>query len=249
MDEVLAGDYYHEQTESVPEQTWSSASFFQAAARGLLGLQVDGVKREVVFAPHIPADWNTVTVRNIRLPQAKIDFIWTRTGAGSSLEAMNSGDPIHLVYSPEIPLGSVLKGARLNGKSIHARLEAHEQDAHATADVELPHGRSHIPLEYSGGVSLVLPQVKPRIGNPSHAMKLIDVELNGSQYTVDAQVDSSQSSNFQLRTDRKIVAIHGATWKSLSADTYEATVPPSEASQASPSYHAVQIVVDLGAMH
>ena len=249
MDEVLAGDYYHKQTESVPEQTWSSASFFHSAARGVLGLQVDGMQRELVFAPHIPANWNTVTVRNIELPQAKIDLIWTRTDGGSSLEAINEGDSIHLAYSPEIPLGSALKGARLNGKPIHARLEAHEQDAHATVEVELPHGTSQITLEYSGGVSLVLPQVHPQIGDPSRAIKLIDVKLNGSEYTVDAEVDSSQTSNLQMRTDRKIQAIHGATWKSLSTDTYEITVPVTEKSQASPSYHSVKIVVDLRPIH
>jgi hypothetical protein len=249
MDEVLAGDYYHEQTESVPEQTWSSASFFHTAVRGMLGLKVDGMTRQVVFAPHIPVDWDTVTVRNIQLPQAKIDLIWTRTDGGSSLEAINSGDGIDLAYRPEIPLGSALQSAHFDGKSIHARLQTHEQDAHATVDLELPHGTSQITLEYSGGVSLVLPQVTPRIGNPSHGMKLIDVKLNGSEYTIDAEVDSSEKSNFQLRTDRKIGVIHGATWKSLSADTYELTVPPSETSQASPNYHAVQIVVDLGAMH
>ena len=246
MDEVLAGDYYHEQTESVPEQTWSSASFFHTAVHGLLGLQVDGVTRQVVYAPHIPADWNSAAVRNIQLPKAKIDFIWTRTDEGSSLEAVNSGDPIHLIYSPEIPLGSTLKGARWNGKPIHARLEEHNQDAHAMVDIELPHGTSHITLEYSGGVSLVLPQVQPHIGDPSHAMKLIDTRLNGSEYIVDAQVDSSQSSNVQLRTDRNVVAVHGATWRPLSADTYELTVPASETSQASRNYQAVQVVVDLG---
>jgi len=246
MDEVLAGDYYHEQTESVPEQTWSSASFFHTAVRGLLGLQVDGVTRQVVFAPHIPADWNTAAVRNIQLPKANIDFVWTRTVDGSALEAVNSGDAVHLTYSPEIPLGSTLKGARWNGKPIHARLEEHAEDAHATVDVELPHGTSHVTLEYSGGVSLVLPQVEPRIGDPSRVMKLIDVKLNGSKYTIDAQVDSSQSSNFQLRTDRKVVAVHGATLKSLSTDTYDLTVPASNTSQPSHSYQAVQVVVDLG---
>jgi glycogen debranching enzyme len=245
MDEVLAGDYYHEQTESVPEQTWSSASFFHTAVRGLLGLRVDGVTRQVVFAPHIPADWNAVAVRNIQLPKAKIDFSWTRTDDGSSLEAVNDGDPIYLSYSPEIPLGSKLKGAHWNGKPIHARMEEHDQDTHVTLDMELPHGTSHITLEYSGGVSLVLPRVKPLVGDSSRAMKLIDLKLNGSKYTVDAQVDSSQSSNFQLRTDRKVVDVHGATWKAMSSDIYEFTVPPSETSQPSHSYHAVQIVVDL----
>ena len=246
MDEVLAGDYYHEQTESVPEQTWSSASFFHAAVRGLLGLQADGVTRQVMFAPHMPANWNALTVRNIRLPQAKIDFTWTRTDYGSSLEAINSGDPIHLIYSPEIPQGSTLKGARWNGKPIHARMEEHVQDAHATLDVELPRGTSHITMEYSGGVSPVLPQTQPHLGDPSRTMKMIDMKLHGSTYTIDARVDSTQNSNFQLRTDRKILAVHGAMWKENSPKAYEITVPPAESSQSSHGYHTVQVVVDLG---
>jgi glycogen debranching enzyme len=245
MDEVLAGDYYHEQTESVPEQTWSSASFFNATVQGLLGLQVDGVTRQVIFAPHLPADWNTLTVRNIQLQKANIDFVWTRANDGSELEASNSGEPIHLMYSQEIPLGSTLKGARWNGKPIHARLEEHAQDAHAAVDVELPHGTSHITLSYSGGVSLVMPEVHPRIGDASRAMKLIGVKLSGSTYTIDAQVDAAEASNFQLRTTRNVVAVHGATWKAISADTYDITVPP--AGDASHSYHAAEIVVDLAA--
>ena len=139
----------------------------------------------------------------MNLPKAKIDFVWTRTGDGSSLEAVNSGDAIHLMYSPEIPLGSTLKGARWNGKSIHARLQAHDQDAHATVDVDLPHGTSHISFEYSGGVSLILPQVKPLLGDGSRSMKVIDVKLNGSTYTVDAQVDSCASLKLQVANGSK----------------------------------------------
>jgi hypothetical protein len=248
MDEVLAGDYYHEQTESVPEQTWSSASFFHTAVQGLLGLRVDGVTRQVIFAPHLPAGWNAVTVRNIQLPKAKIDFVWTRTDEGFELEASNSGDAVHLIYSPEIPLGSMLKGARWNGKEIHARLEEHAQDAHVKVDLELPHGTSHVTLKYSGGVSLVLPQVHPQIGDPSRAMKLIGVKLNGSTYTIDAQVDVAEASTFQLRTTRKVVAVHGAAWKAISADTYDFTVPPTDDTSHAPhSYHATEIVVDLAA--
>ncbi|HZC42692.1 MAG TPA: hypothetical protein VE195_00870, partial [Acidobacteriaceae bacterium] len=238
--------YYHEQTESVPEQTWSSASFFHTAVRGVLGLQVDGIIRQVVFGPHMPADWNTVTVRNIQLPKAKVDFVWNRTNQGSSLEAVNSGDPIHLLYSPEIPLGSKLKDARFNGKPIHARLEEHAEDAHASVDVELPHGTSHILLNDTGGVSLLLPRIEPLLGDTSRAMKLIGLHLDGSTYTVDAQVDPSQSATFQLRTTRKVIAVHGATCKGLLAGIYELTVPPSETSLPPGSYHAVEIVVDLG---
>lgn len=176
MDEVLAGDYYHEQTESVPEQTWSSAVFFQTAVQGLLGLQVNALTRRIVFSPHLPADWNMVTVRNIQLPKSKIDFAWSRTKDGSDLEIANSGDPIHLVYSPEIPLGAHLTGATWNGKPIPVRLEEHSQDSHAQVELDVPHGTGHLTLGYEGGVSLILPRVEPLIGESSHAMKVLTIK-------------------------------------------------------------------------
>ena len=125
-------------------------------------------------------------------------------------------------------------------------MEEHVQDAHATLDVELPRGTSHITMEYSGGVSPVLPQTQPHLGDPSRTMKMIDMKLHGSTYTIDARVDSTQNSNFQLRTDRKILAVHGAMWKENSPEAYEITVPPAESSQSSHGYHTVQVVVDLG---
>ena len=39
MHELLAGDFYHQQVESVPEQTWSSAALLSSAVQGLLGLE------------------------------------------------------------------------------------------------------------------------------------------------------------------------------------------------------------------
>jgi glycogen debranching enzyme len=249
MDEVLAGDYYHEQTESVPEQTWSSALFFQTAVQGLLGLRVNALQNQLDFSPHLPADWNAVTVRNIQLPQSKITLAWARTNDGSELEIVNNGSSVHFVYSPEIPLDSKLSGAILNGKPIHARLEEHSQDTHATVDVDLPHGTSHLSLAYSGGVSLILPLAHPLLGDSSRAMKVIGVKMRGTSYIVDAQVDSASASSFQLRSDRKVLAVHDAIWKALSSDTYALTITPTSSSDHLHSYSAVEIVVDLASLH
>ncbi|MGB6302973.1 MAG: hypothetical protein WBF45_04425 [Acidobacteriaceae bacterium] len=72
------------------------------------------------------------------------------------------------------------------------------------------------------------------------------MKLNGSTYTVDAQVDSSQASAFKLQTDRKVIAVHGATGKEISPEMYEITVQPAETSRPTHTYHAVEIVVDFG---
>ena len=245
MDEVLAGDYYHEQTESVPEQTWSSAAFLSSAVQGLLGLQVDGVTRQIVFAPQFPANWDAVKVKNVRLPSSTLDLSWSQTRDGSELEIVNRGAAAHLEYKPEIPLGARLTGARLNGRPIASQLKKYPQSNDATMELEIPGGTSHVILEYSGGVSLILPRVHPLLGDPSHTLKVIGVHLDGNTYTLDAQVDNASLSTFQLRTERKVVAVDGARWKAVSPETYELTIEPSSDSNHARGYRPVVIRVEF----
>ena len=117
LHEVLAGNFYRPQLESVPEQTWSSAGLLDATVRGLLGLEVDGLQNKVVFAPHLPAQWTDVSVSNIRMPHATLDFTVHHTDRHLDLEIQNSGAPVKLLFEPQLPLG-----ARLVKAEIHCRI-------------------------------------------------------------------------------------------------------------------------------
>ncbi len=55
MHELLTGDFYHQQIESVPEQTWSSAAFLSSAVHGLLGLEREAQANGLEFSPHLPS--------------------------------------------------------------------------------------------------------------------------------------------------------------------------------------------------
>ena len=106
--EVLAGNFYHEQTESVPEQTWSSAALMDATVKGLLGLRIDAADNRVELAPHLPADWPEVTVENVRLKQATLSFTLRQSATAVDLEIHNSGDTTALLFKPQIPRGAEL---------------------------------------------------------------------------------------------------------------------------------------------
>ena len=96
--EVLSGNYYHEQTESVPEQTWSSAGLLEATAVGMLGLNLQGTQNTVVFAPHLPADWGRASVENIHLPNSTLAFELNQDINGVDLEIKNDGAPAKVVF-------------------------------------------------------------------------------------------------------------------------------------------------------
>jgi len=245
MDEVLAGNYYHEQMESVPEQTWSSAAFFDATVHGLLGLEVNVQAHQIVFAPHLPPDWNAVSVRHIQLPSSEISLSLVRTDEGIKLTAINQGVASRIKFDPEIPLGAQLTGASVNGKAVTVQREPHAQDLHANVVVELPTGTSTIAIEYRGGVSLWTPQISPLLGGASQAVKIIGVKLSGSVYTIDAAVRAGHAAHLQLWTQRKIASVQGATTMAIAAGRYDLRVQaPNHQTNAS-GYQPVQIVLTL----
>lgn len=99
MHEVMAGDAFVPQRESVPEQTWSSASFLSAALEGLLGLDVDAAKRELHFVPQPPAAWTSLRVERVRVGDTQVDLFWRRTAHGEELDVDNRGAPFRLHWA------------------------------------------------------------------------------------------------------------------------------------------------------
>jgi hypothetical protein len=179
MHEVLAGDYYHEEVESVPEQTWFSAAFFTAAVNGLLGLQVDGVSNRLAFAPHLPPDWNAITLRNLLVGASEITVNLVQFAGEVRLQMQNEGVPVETIFDPEIPLGAKLRSAQLGNRSITATLEQHPQDTHAKVEFNMPHGSALLTIGYTGGVTRILDPPQVTIGETSKAIKVTRSESAG----------------------------------------------------------------------
>jgi hypothetical protein len=163
MHEVLAGDYFHEELESVPEQTWSSASFFTTAVNGLLGLQIDGVSNRLTFAPHLPPGWTPITLRHLRVRGSEITINMVQSIDQLRLRMQNEGAPVQTVFHPEVPFGT---------RSIVATLEQNLQDTHARVEFTLPHGSALLTLGCLGGVVIMPAPPQPVISDPGAAIKL-----------------------------------------------------------------------------
>ena len=224
MHEALAGDYYHEQVESVPEQTWSSAMFFTSAVHGLLGLQIDGLKNRIVFAPHLPPLWNAITVRNIHVGTSEITIHMIQSTDQVQVDLQNDGAPLEIVFDPEIALGAKLVSARIGTRSIAASREPHAQDNHAKVEFTLSRGNISVVINYAGGVALVSDPPKLLAGEPSKAIKITAVNLRDRIYSVDFDYLPSEATGFELRTNWAIQDVQGATFEAASPLLYRFTV-------------------------
>jgi glycogen debranching enzyme len=258
MDEVLAGDFYHQQTESVPEQTWSSAAFLSSAVHGLLGLTRKAQANRLEFSPHLPPGWDSLSIENIRTSGGKIDLTLARVPQGLDLEMENSGRPVELLFSPEIPLGAHLSGAELDGKPVATQREEHPQDTHATLRFTLPRGKSHCRIRYEGGVSVSASGSPPLVGDSSRTVKITSVAYRATSLILDADVSpDAPISIIELRTHEKPLKVHGAKLSLVSDGLYGLVIDPVSAegdraahSAANPApapgeYRRTEIVVDF----
>ncbi len=245
--ELLAGDFYHQQVESVPEQTWSSAALLSSAVQGLLGLERNAAANSLDFSPHLPGSWDHLSVRNLKVSGGDLQMTMTRVGNGLELKTENSGDPFDLLWSPEIPLGAHLSGAEFNGQPVNARLEEHPQDSHATLNVKVPHGNGSCVIRYDGGVLLSVRGTAPMVGESSKQIKITSVSYKPASLVVDADVSrEALNSTIELRTDQKVLKVRGAKLTPVSSGVYDLLVDRvGDPSSTSGQYGHTEILVDF----
>jgi hypothetical protein len=247
LHEVVAGDFYHQQTESVPEQTWSSAAFLSSAVHGLLGLERKAQANRLAFSPHLPSHWDRIRVGNIQVPGGHLAMTLIRVPNGLELQLDNSGGPTELAFSPEVPLGAHLSGAELDGKRVDVQTQRNAQDEHATLQFTVPAGKSSCLIRYEGGLSLRVNSPAPLLGEPSKGIKIIFVAYKPGSLRVNADVSrDAPASTIELRTNEKPLQARGAKLTSVAKSTYELIVDPATPGESpATEYRHVQIVVDF----
>ncbi len=240
LHEVLAGNFYRQQMESVPEQTWSSAGLLDASVRGLLGLDIDGVHNHIVFSPHLPPNWANVSVKNIHLPQATLDFTLTQTAESLDLEIRNTGKPVTLLFEPRLPLGAKLVTADVKGRASNVDVRHYPGEDLAHIEIQAPSGSSHCHIHFVGGVSIIPHQNVPQVGDQSTGVKITNLQWSGNILSMKGDVLAADKTAFQIKTPWKIISAKGASVRQSQDGTYELMFLPSAQDQH-PGYRSSQV--------
>ena len=246
MHEVLAGDLFHPELESVPEQIWSSAGFLSAAVHGLLGLEIDGMDRSLVFTPHVPANWDHVDINRLRIGSSRLDLHFRQDERGIALEIDNSGPSVSVDFNPQTPLGARLFSADVNGVWAPVSSVRTAQDEHAKLRIKADSGVTHVAIHFSDGVRIVPVETPPRAGDRSVNMKLVDADLTGGDLKLKAYVTDVAHSAMDLFTPMKITAVDGADLLQVGSGHYRLQLHvPSRTTLDSATYVPVEVTAHL----
>lgn len=211
LHEVAAGDFFHPQVESVPEQIWSSAGLLSAAVHGLFGIDVDAPEHRLRLEPHLDPLWSRVSLAQIAVGDSKVraDLEQKPGEIGGTFSLQ--GSTVHLSFAPQIPLGATAVRALVNGKRVPVAIEEHEEDQHARVEATLNRPEVHCQIHYSGGVRILAPAPEPAVGEGTHQLKITEISLRAHQLSIEADVASPDAGSVDIETPWQIEGIDGGT--------------------------------------
>src|SRR5438309_2189736 len=173
--EVISGDYYQPLSTSSPHQIWSAAMVVSPLLRGMFGLATDAKASTVTFAPHLPADWNSLGIDNLRVGENKLQLDLTRSAEGISLQARRTtgtGEST-IEFRPAISVRATVLKAELNGKPVSFRLESNDQDQHVAVRFPVSDGQTFLHIVVSNDFAVTSTAALPPLGSASTGLRIV----------------------------------------------------------------------------
>jgi hypothetical protein len=79
--ELLSGQFFQVLGRSTAHQLWSSAMVISPVLRGLFGIEWNAPGDTLTVTPHLPASWNSATIRRLPFGDRSLDLTFERRGA------------------------------------------------------------------------------------------------------------------------------------------------------------------------
>lgn len=209
--EVLSGDYYQPLSTSSPHQIWSAAMVISPMLRGLLGLETDAIAHRIIFAPHIPADWNSFAVRNVRVAGTTLDLHLSRTQDTITLEAESSGN-CEIEFSPALSPPAEIITVEVNGRRVTAHVQAGDLDQHLHVRASLQPGKNTVSIRLRGDFGIAYSNALPALGSASLGLRLISESWSAARDVLTLEAAGKPGSTYDLaiRNPGQIASVDGA---------------------------------------
>jgi glycogen debranching enzyme len=212
--EVLSGDYYQSFATSSPHQIWSAAMVVSPILRGMFGLQTDAEKHQITLAPHVPADWTSFSMRNVRVGENEVNFEYHKTVDSVVLEIRRTGTgECWVEFSPAFSKRTLVTSVEVNGRLLPVRMQTHLDDQHLQVRFPVSNGASALVIHVKNDFGLALANDLPPLGSASRGLRLVSESWNDTrdQLTLDLSGVGGKQYEFSVWNPSQIASVKDGT--------------------------------------
>ena len=197
--EVLSGDYYQSFATSSPHQIWSAAMVISPILRGMFGLETDAEKHQITLAPHVPADWMSFSIHNVRVGDVSVDFQYRKAADSVELEVKRNGTgECWVEFSPGFSLRTQVLSVEMNGKRLPFQMQPNANDQHLSVRFAAGNGENRLTIRVKNDFGLALANGLPPLGSASQALRVLSETWNASRSELTLQVSGRAGERYAL---------------------------------------------------
>jgi hypothetical protein len=246
--EVLSGDYYQPLSTSSPHQIWSAAMVVSPLLRGMFGLSADARAATLTFSPHLPADWNSIGLDNLRVGENKIHLHLARTGDGIVLEASRTagaGD-CFVEFEPAISVRATAQRVELNGRTLPFHVDANEEDQHVRVRFAISEGKETLRIATVNDFAVTATAVLPPLGSMSAGIRILSESWSTSRDQLTLNISGAPDARYELKlwNAGQIATVKGADLQASGTGSILALQMPS--GTAGQDYVNARVVIHFG---
>jgi hypothetical protein len=165
----------------------------------MFGLQTDAAKCQITLAPHVPADWTSFAIRNVRAGDGTIDFQYRKTSGTIVLETRRTGPGDCAVdFSPAFSLRTDVLGAELNGRSVTLKTEPNANDKHASVHFALSGGTNTLVIRVKNDFGLGLSSELPALGSASRGLRVLSESWNTERTELTLELSGAEGNQYEF---------------------------------------------------
>ena len=199
--EVLSGDYYQPLSTSSPHQIWSAAMVVSPVLRGMMGLSADAQSKTLTFAPHVPADWTSFSIENIRIGNDAVSLNYTKAEDGIYLELgrTKGAEECTVEFRPAISLRAKIQSADLNGKSVPFQVEPSGEDQHVIVRIPAADGRKFLHIHVLNDFGVSIHSALPPLGSTSQGLRVLSETWSDAKDQLTLNVSGAAGQRYELK--------------------------------------------------
>jgi glycogen debranching enzyme len=214
--EVLSGNYNQTLATGSPHQIWSAAMVVNPLLRGLLGLNTDAASCRLVFAPHVPADWSSFSVDNLRVGGETVSLRYQKAPHSIRLQVQSAGtEKCSVEFSPAVSLRAKINQVLLDGHKLSFHLEEHSSDQHVTMDFPITSGHNVVDVDIENNFELSLYSTLPPLGSTSRGLRVISESWSPKRDTLTLLLSGAASGSYEFSAwnANQISSVEGAQFE------------------------------------
>ena len=230
---ALSGLFYALLDTAVPQHSVASAELARAVVRGLFGVEVDAQNNAVALEPHLPPEWNTASITNIRVGASRLGVTIERQDQRMVITLKRSGEtgaPLFVRLSPALPLGARVTRVQVDDRDATVQVEETRHDVHSVVELNVG-AEAIVDVEYAGGIHVVIPAERVDPGDRSEALRVLDLRRYDSNYALVVEGLPGTTYTLALRSGVRLRSVSGAELVEQTDDRVQLRfrMPPSNA--------------------